>query len=122
MEQKNLGFLILWDSPVEIDDSVIEQFQSTSDAIKWSFDHRKDPGGRSIQWIANHLKVRRQRLSRILNHGDFKLDPAQVPMWDFLVGNTAVSQYVKLTRKRMKKQIAQERTKTLKALKERIAA
>lgn len=122
MEQKNLGFLILWDSPVEIDDSVIEQFQSTADAVKWSFELRKDPGGRSIQWIANHLKMRSQRLSRILNHGDFKLDPAQVPMWDFLVGNTAVNQYVKLTRKRMKKQIAQERTKTLKALKERIAA
>lgn len=122
MEQKNLSFLILWDSPKEISERIVEKFESTADAIRWSFDNRPDPGGRSIQWIAHHLKVRRQRLSRILNHGDFKLDPAQVPMWDFLVGNTAVSQYVKLTKKRMKKRIAQERTKTLKTLKERIAA
>lgn len=88
--------LAFGDKPSQVDCEIVEAFNNTSDAIKWSFLNRPQPEFRSLQWIANQLGMRRATLSRLINHGDFKLDASLIPAWDFLVGNTAVSQYIKL--------------------------
>ena len=56
--------------PVAIERSIVEGFKSTGEAVKWAFEHRTDAGGKSVEWMAKHLGIKRQRLSRILNHGD----------------------------------------------------
>lgn len=104
--QIELPLVAVISSQITVDRAVVEGFRSTSEAIKWSFDHRTNPGGKSIEWLAKHIGVRRQRLSRILNHVDFKLDTAKVALWDCLVGNKAVSQFVEIERERLVAAIA----------------
>lgn len=118
-EQKNFPFFMLWDSPKQVTQEVLNSFEGTAAAMRWAFDHRPDPNGRSIEWLAHHLGIRRQRLSRMLNQGDFKLDPSLVPMWDFLTGWTAVSQLIE----RRRDEIKQMRVDGIhKAIQEKVAA
>lgn len=101
----NKDFLFIFDSDPElVSQEIIGQFRNTSDAISWSFKNRKKPEYRSVQWLSDRLCIRRQRLSRMLNHGDYKMDASLIPMWDFLVGNTAVSQYIQLCFDRFKQE------------------
>lgn len=105
--------------PSAVGDDVLATFRTTACAIRWAFTNRDNPGGKPVAWLASHLGMRRQRLSRILNHGDFKLDPALVSRWDCLVGNTAVSQYVEL----QKRHLLEERKRVINhALDARLAA
>lgn len=110
---------IFYEDPCAVDPEIIASFESTSDAIRWSYNHRKQPEFRSMQWLSEQLGIRRQRLSRMLNQGDFKLDPSLVPMWDFLTGWTAVSQLIE----RRRDEIKQMRVDGIhKAIQEKVAA
>lgn len=123
MEQVNLGFFTLWECPKEVSQEVIRSFEgSTHKAIKWSFDHRTDPNGKPIAWLAKQLGMRRSTLSRMINHGDFKLDPAKVHLWDFLVGTKAVSQLVESEKTKLIDAISQTQLESIKLIMERNAA
>lgn len=99
--QYEIPLMAVVNGPAKAPDSVVNCFDSTSEAIKWSYANRSNPGGKSIAWLAHHMGMKRQRLSRVLNFGDFKMDPARVHLWDCLVGNCAVSQYVELEKQRI---------------------
>lgn len=106
-DQGELPLMCALSSPSAVPADVVAGFATTAQAVKWAFENRTNPGGKPVSWIAKNLGVQRQRLSRILNHGDFKLDAGKVPLWDYLVGNTAVSQYVALQRDRIVKRRAE---------------
>ena len=99
--QYEIPLMAVLNGPTKAPAEVVEKFASTSDAIKWSFEHRTHGDSKSVAWLAHHMGMQRQRLSRVLNHGDFKMDAARVHLWDCLVGNQAVSQYVELEKARI---------------------
>jgi len=113
MEQVGLPFFMVWDTPEDVPAAVVEQFGSTTDAFRWSFKNRTDPNGKSIEWLAKHLGMRRSTLSRLINHGDFNMNPAKVHLWDRLVGNNAVSKFVEFSKEKLEKQIIQGRMKVI---------
>lgn len=117
--QLEIPLFVALKPPAAVPEEVLATFTTTADAIRWAYEHRDNPGGKPVAWLAAHLGMRRQRLSRILNHGDFKLDPALVSRWDCLVGNSAVSQYVEL----QKRHLLEERKRVINhALDARLAA
>ena len=101
MEQKELGYLYLINGLRAVEQSIIESFRSTEDALLWSYENRVDAGGKPKTWVAKHMKKRRQTITKILQ-GINKLDPTEVYLWDSLMGTTAVQQYVDLCNQRMK--------------------
>jgi hypothetical protein len=113
--QREIPLAVALSGPAKVAESDVAAFTSTSDAIRWSFKNRTNEGGKPIAWLAHHMGMQRQRLSRILNHGDFKLDPASVHLWDCLVGNQAVSQYIELEKQRLNEQVARVVNEAIKA-------
>jgi len=119
MEQREFSFFMLWDSPKTVDIEIVKGFSSDHEAMKYGFEHRPDPGGRTIAWLAHHLGVARQRLSRMLGHGDFKLPASKVHLFDFFVGNTAYSQYIELQKESFKRRRVEA---IQRAIEEKVAA
>lgn len=114
--------LAFGDKPSQVDCEIVEAFNNTSDAIKWSFLNRPQPEFRSLHWIANQLGMRRATLSRLINHGDFKLDASLIPAWDFLVGNKAVSQFIESEKTKLIDAITQTQLESIKLVMKRSAA
>lgn len=115
MQQYEIPLMAVLNGPVKASDEVVSSFKSTSDAIKWSFENRTHKDSKSVAWLAHHMGMQRQRLSRILNHGDFKMDPAQVHLWDCLTGTQAVSQYVEMEKQRINAAAAEVVNNAIKA-------
>lgn len=115
MHQYEIPLMAVLNGPTKAPDAVVAGFASTSDAIKWSFENRSHADSKSVAWLAHHMGMQRQRLSRVLNHGDFKLDAARVHLWDCLVGNCAVSQYVELEKQRINQAAAEVVNAAIKA-------
>lgn len=113
MEQVGLPFFMVWDTPQDVPDSVIDEFENITEAFRWAFKYRTDPQGKSIEWLAKHLGMRRSTLSRLIHYGDFNMNPTKVYLWDRLVGNNAVSKLVERSKARLEKQIIEERMKII---------
>lgn len=117
--QWDLPLICALDSTKGVSQEVIEGFGSTWEALKWAYENRTNPGGKPVSWLAKNMGMQRQRLSRMLNIGDFKMDPGLCHLWDCLVGNTALTQYVELQGERVKQARAQVIEQ---AIRERLAA
>lgn len=115
MHQYEIPLMAVLNGPTKAPESVVASFSSTSDAIKWSYENRTHSAAKSVAWLAHHMGMQRQRLSRILNHGDFKMDPAQVHLWDCLTGTLAVSQYVEMEKQRINAAAAEVVNSAIKA-------
>ena len=115
MHQYEIPLMAVLNGPTRAPESVVEGFESTSCAIKWSYENRSHKDSKSIAWLAHHMGMQRQRLSRVLNHGDFKIDAARVHLWDCLVGNQAVSQYIDLEKQRINSAAAEVVNNAIKA-------
>ena len=113
--QYEIPLMAVLNGPTKAPEAVVLSFASTSDAIKWSYENRTHADSKSIAWLAHHMGMQRQRLSRVLNHGDFKMDAARVHLWDCLVGNCAVSQYVELEKQRINAAAAEVVNNAIKA-------
>ncbi len=114
--QYEIPLMAVVNGPTKAPESVVQGFSSTSDAIKWSYANRSNPGGKTIAWLAHHMGMKRQRLCSVMNFGDFKMDPARVHLWDCLVGNCAVSQYVELEKQRINAAAAEVIQQALQAM------
>lgn len=113
--QYEIPLFAVLEGPAKACNTIVSTFTSTSQAIRWSYDNRTNAAAKPISWLAYHMGMQRQRLSRILNHGDFKLDPSVVHLWDCLVGNQAVSQYVELEKQRINEAVGRMVAAAIKA-------
>lgn len=79
--------------PQRVDDTIVSTWQSAHDAACWSFDKRTRPTAKSKRWMAEHLQMRVQHVTRLLAVRDIKLDEVQAHMWDWLTGWSALAQW-----------------------------
>lgn len=113
--QYEIPLMAVLNGPTKAPVEAVEAFTCTADAVRWSYENRTHADSKSVAWLAHHMGMQRQRLSRVLNHGDFKLDAARVHLWDCLVGNCAVSQYVELEKQRINQAAAEVVNNAIKA-------
>ena len=113
--QYEIPLMAVINGPTKAPESVVAGFTSTTEAIRWGYQSRTNAGGKTVAWLAHHMGMQRQRLSRVLNHGDFKMDAARIHLWDCLVGNTAATQYIELERARINSAAAEVVNNAIKA-------
>lgn len=101
--------------PSRVDPVIVATWKSAHDAGRWSFENRSKPGAKTKRWMAEHLQMRAQHVTRFLDLRDLKLDPVQAHMWDWLTGWSALEQWAEAEKQRIAEDASKQITEAFKA-------
>lgn len=113
--QYELPLLCVLNGAKPVPSEVVESWQSLHDAINWSFAKRGDEVVKTVDWMARHLGMKRQHVSRMLNKRDLKLDSIQGHIWDCLTSWKAYEQFTELEKRRIAERATEQLTKAIQA-------
>lgn len=113
--QYQLPLMCVLNGPKRVPEDVLNTWQSLHDAIAWSFKERGSDAVKTTQWLAEHLQMRRQHVSRMIKRQDLKLDSIQGHVWDCLTGWTAYEQYTQLEKRRISERAAADMATAIQA-------
>lgn len=91
--QYQLPLMCVLNAPKRVPDETVKTWESMHDAITWAFDQRDNKTVKTKKWFAEHMGMRVQHVTRMLDRRDLKLDSVQAHVCDCLTGWTACDQY-----------------------------
>lgn len=113
--QYHLPLICLLDGPKPVPATIVDAWDSVHDAALWSYEQRTDSGAKTRAWFAEHMQMRPQHLTRLLDKQDLKLDAVQSHVRDCLTGWSAIAQFVDAQKHRIAQDAAEQITAAMKA-------
>ena len=113
--QYQLPLMCVLNGPNPVPAEVVNEWKTTHDAALWAFENRDSKTAKTKKWVAEHMQMRVQHVTRLLDKRDLKLDPVQAHMWDYLCGWTAIDQFRKAEIERINQNAAEQINAALKA-------
>jgi len=104
--QYQLPLMCLLNAPKRVPDEIVNSWTSMHDAITWAFEERDNKAVKTKKWFAEHMCMRAQHVTRMLDRRDLKLDPVQAHMCDCLTGWSACDQFKQAEVKRIAERAA----------------
>ena len=101
--------------PKPVPATIVDAWDSVHDAALWSYEQRTDSGAKTRAWFAEHMQMRPQHLTRLLDKQDLKLDAVQSHVRDCLTGWSAIAQFVDAQKHRIAQDAAEQITAAMKA-------
>lgn len=113
--QYQLPLMCVLNGPKPVPAETVATWKTPHDAATWAFNNRDNQTVKTKKWMAEHLQMRAQHVTRLLEKRDLKLDSIQSHMWDCLCGWTAMDQFKQAEVERINRDAAEQIQHAIKA-------